>query len=345
MKVSSFPDVVSFDVLLDYDTCERPWENNTRHYQKSCLIAGGNSAMSGEHQHHHVAEEERIGTAFLLNLGFAVVELVGGLFVGSVAILSDAVHDLGDSVSLGLAWFLQKFSRKGRDSRFTYGYRRFSLLSALVNAIVLVSGSILVLTKAIPKLLSPDAPNVPGMFFLALLGVSVNAFAAFRLWKGSSMNARIVAWHLLEDVLGWTAVLVVSIVLAFRPWYILDPLLSVAVSVFILWNVIKNLRSVLEIFLQGAPEDVTLKDVEKTLTNVPGVLSVHDLHVWSLDGERTVLTAHLVIPRDSSIEDATAVKRAARGQLSRKGIDHATLETERLGDPCGMESNLDCMEN
>ncbi|MGC9490458.1 MAG: cation diffusion facilitator family transporter [Thermovirgaceae bacterium] len=303
--------------------------------------------MSGEHQHHHhhVAEESRIGTAFLLNLGFALVELVGGLFVGSVAILSDAVHDLGDSVSLGLAWFLQKFSRKGRDSRFTYGYRRFSLLSALVNAIVLVSGSLLVLSRALPKLFSPEAPNVTGMFLLALLGVSVNGFAAFRLWKGSSMNARIVAWHLLEDVLGWAAVLVLSIVMAFRPWYILDPLLSVAVSVFILWNVIKNLRSVLEIFLQGTPEDITLKDVEKTLTNVPGVLSVHDLHVWSLDGERTVLTAHLVIPRDSSIEDAIAIKRAARGQLSHKGIDHATLETERPGDPCGMESNLDCMEN
>jgi cobalt-zinc-cadmium efflux system protein len=150
---------------------------------------------------------------------------------------------------------------------------------------------------------------------------------------------------LLEDVLGWTAVLVVSIVLAFRPWYILDPLLSVAVSVFILWNVIKNLRSVLEIFLQGTPEDVTLKDVERTLTNVPDVLSVHDLHVWSLDGESTILTAHLVIPRDSSLEDASAVKSAARRALSRKDIDHATLETERLGDPCGMESNLDCMEN
>jgi len=287
---------------------------------------------NNHYHHHHVTEGRRIGTAFLLNTGFALVELTGGLFVGSVAILSDAVHDVGDSVSLGLAWFLQKVSRKGRDSRFTYGYRRFSLLSALVNAIVLVSGSFLVLSRALPKLFSPEAPNVTGMFLLALLGVSVNAFAAFRLWKGSSMNARIVAWHLLEDVLGWAAVLVLSIVMAFRPWYILDPLLSVAVSAFILWNVVRKLRSVLEIFLQGIPDSVELEDVKKTLTETPGVLSVHDLHVWSLDGERTILTAHLVLPRDASSGDVYETKKLAKKKLSGRDIDHATLEIERLGE-------------
>jgi cobalt-zinc-cadmium efflux system protein len=299
---------------------------------------------NNHYHHHHVTEERRIGTAFLLNTGFALVELTGGLFVGSVAILSDAVHDVGDSVSLGLAWFLQKVSRKGRDSRFTYGYRRFSLLSALVNAIVLVSGSFLVLSRALPKLFSPEAPNVTGMFLLALLGVSVNAFAAFRLWKGSSMNARIVAWHLLEDVLGWAAVLVLSIVMAFRPWYILDPLLSVAVSAFILWNVVRKLRSVLEIFLQGIPDSVELEDVKKTLTETPGVLSVHDLHVWSLDGERTILTAHLVLPRDASSGDVYETKKLAKKKLSGRDIDHATLEIERLGEPCGLENDPDCME-
>jgi cobalt-zinc-cadmium efflux system protein len=218
------------------------------------------------------------------------------------------------------------------------------LLSALVNAIVLVSGSFLVLSRALPKLFSPEAPNVTGMFLLALLGVSVNAFAAFRLWKGSSMNARIVAWHLLEDVLGWAAVLVLSIVMAFRPWYILDPLLSVAVSAFILWNVVRKLRSVLEIFLQGIPDSVELEDVKKTLTETPGVLSVHDLHVWSLDGERTILTAHLVLPRDASSGDVYETKKLAKKKLSGRDIDHATLEIERLGEPCGLENDPDCME-
>jgi len=296
------------------------------------------------HHHHHVTEESRIGTAFLLNAGFALIELAGGLFVGSVAILSDAVHDVGDSVSLGLAWFLQRVSRKGRDSRFTYGYRRFSLLSALVNAIVLVSGSLLVLSRALPKLFSPEAPNVTGMFLLALLGVSVNAFAAFRLWKGSSMNARIVAWHLLEDVLGWVSVLVVSVVMAFRPWYILDPLISVAVSAFILWNVVKNLRSVLEIFLQGIPGSVELEDVRKTLTEIPGVLSVHDLHVWSLDGERTILTAHLVLPPDASSGEVYEAKKRAKEKLLGRGIDHVTVEMERRGEPCALKNDPDCME-
>lgn len=302
-------------------------------------------AKGHEHHHNHVTEEGRIGAAFLLNAGFALIELAGGLFVGSVAILSDAVHDLGDSVSLGLAWFLQRVSRKGRDSRFTYGYRRLSLLSALLNAIVLISGSILVLARAVPKLFAPEAPNVSGMFVLALLGVSVNAYAAFRLWKGSSINARIAAWHLFEDVLGWVAVLIVSVVLAFRPWYILDPLLSVAVSVFILWNVVKNFRSVLAIFLQGIPESVDLADVEQTLVEIPGVLSVHDLHVWSLDGERMILTAHVVLPDDASSEDIHAAKKLARKKLSDKGIGHATLEMEREGEYCGMDTGCDCMAN
>ncbi|MFP4481512.1 MAG: cation diffusion facilitator family transporter [Thermovirgaceae bacterium] len=299
----------------------------------------------GHHHHHaHVTEEGHLGTAFFLNAGFAVIELVGGLAVGSVAILSDAVHDLGDSVSLGLAWFLQKVSHKGRDSRFTYGYRRFSLLAALINAIVLVSGSILVLSRAVPKLFSPDAPNITGMFLLALFGVGVNSFAAFRLWKGNSMNARMAAWHLLEDVLGWVAVLIVSIVLAFRPWYILDPLLSVAVSAFILWNVVKKLSSVLEIFLQGTPGRVRLEDIERTLTEIPGVLSVHDLHVWSLDGERTILTAHLVLPGDASIEELYAAKKLAKKTLFDSGIGHATLEMERRGETCDLENDPECME-
>ncbi|HAG23052.1 MAG TPA: cation transporter [Synergistaceae bacterium] len=307
--------------------------------------------MSGEHKdahhhdHSHLTEEDRIGTAFFLNAGFAIVELVGGFSVGSVAILSDAVHDLGDSVSLGLAWFLQRFSRKGKDLRFTYGYKRFSLLSALVNAIVLVSGSLFVLARAVPKFFSPEAPHVTGMFLLALFGVAVNAFAAFRLWKGSSINARVAAWHLLEDVLGWAAVLFVSVVLKFRPWYILDPLLSVLVSFFILWNVVKNLRYVLEIFLQGTPEGVCLNDIEAILLQIPGVISVHDLHVWSLDGERTVLTAHLVTGSDASPEEIEMAKNEARQRLSEKGIGHATLEMERKGEYCGMGAGHDCMAN
>lgn len=292
---------------------------------------------TGHHDHHHLTEESRIGLAFFLNAGFALLELVGGVLVGSVAILSDAVHDLGDSASLGLAWFLQKISRKGSDSRFTYGYRRFSLLSALINAIVLVSGSFLVLSRAIPKLFSPEAPNAAGMFLLALFGIAVNAYAALRLWKGASMNARIVAWHLVEDVLGWVAVLVVSVVFLFRPWYILDPLLSVAVSAFILWNVVKNLRSVLKIFLQGTPSELELMDIETVLRQVPGIISVHDLHVWSLDGERTVLTAHLVVPCDAVPEEVEAAKTKARLRLSENGIGHATLEMEREGESCGMD--------
>ena len=186
------------------------------------------------HGHHHQHDTKNISTAFFLNLAFTIIEIIGGLMTNSVAIMSDALHDLGDSLSLGLAWYFQKVAKKGRDKTFSYGYKRFSVLGAMINAIVLVVGSVFILQETIPRLWQPETPNVQGMFWLAILGIVVNGAAVLKLQKGTSLNEKVISLHLLEDVLGWAAVLVGSVLMYFFDLPIIDPLLSIGIAIFIL---------------------------------------------------------------------------------------------------------------
>ncbi len=206
--------------------------------------------MTHSSNHVHIrGTGANLRTAFFLNLVFTLLEIVGGLMTNSIAILSDAVHDLGDTLSLGLAWQLDRVAQRGRDQQFSYGYRRFSLLGAIISTVVLIIGSMFILIEAIPRLFTPEHANAQGMIFFAVLGVVVNGLAALRLRGEKSLNARAIAWHLIEDVLGWVAVLVVSIVLLFTDFYILDPLLSILITIYILYNVLKNLKQTLAVFL------------------------------------------------------------------------------------------------
>lgn len=225
--------------------------------------------MSHHHHHHVDTSTGKIKTAFFLNFVFTIIEIIGGLLTNSMAILSDALHDLGDSLSLGLAWFLQKFSKKGTSESFSFGYRRFSLLAALINSIVLIVGSVFIITEAVPRLFNPPEPHAGGMLAVAVLGIIINGAAVFRLRGGDSMNQKVLSWHLLEDVLGWAAVLFVSILMLFFDLPVLDPLASIGITIFILYNVIKNLVQTMKLFLEAVPADVDLKGSLKKSTNCP----------------------------------------------------------------------------
>jgi len=294
------------------------------------------------HHHHHHDHTHSTDTtanlkvALFLNAGFALIELVGGLWTGSLAILSDALHDLGDSLSLAMAWFLQRLSVRRRDSRFSYGYRRFSLLGALLNTVILVGGALYVLSEAIPRLLNPVKPHAGGMFALALVGIAVNGVAAYRVSRDRSLNARAVTLHLMEDVLGWAGVLVVSIVLLFRDLAILDPLLSIAISLWVIYNAVRALRQAAGLFLQAVPEGIDLAAIEERLSCIQGVLSVHHTHLWSLDGARHVFSTHLVVPEEASAPDLLQIKCAAREIIDDPAIAHTTFEIEFLGEACGV---------
>ena len=290
------------------------------------------------HSHEHTAQEDttsnRIAWAFFLNAGFTLIEFIGGWLTNSTAIMADAVHDLGDSLAIGLAWFLSRLGNKPANENYSYGYRRFSLLGSLVNGVILVAGSIWVLSEAIPRLQNPEMPIAEGMLGMAIFGIVVNGFAAYKLSKGKSLNERVLNWHLLEDVLGWVAVLIVSIVLIFADWPILDPILSIGFTLFIAFNVARNLWETLRLFLQSVPDKQLRSQIKKSLLEVPGISSVHHLHLWSLDGEQHVLTAHAVLSTSPNTENQIKTKTQIADKLQPFKLEHTTIELELEEEIC-----------
>jgi cobalt-zinc-cadmium efflux system protein len=291
--------------------------------------------MGHNHQHNHQSGNN-LKTAFFLNLGFTVFEIIGGFYVNSVAIISDAVHDLGDSISLGTSWYLQRKSKQGADRKFSFGYRRFSLLGALINSLVLIAGSVFVISEAVQRIIKPEASDADGMIVFALIGVAVNGYAAWKMSKGQSLNERVISWHLLEDVLGWGAVLVVAIVLQFYENPYLDPALSLLITAYILFNVVKRLKETLTIFLQGAPEDFDLPLLERKLKAIDKVASLHHSHIWSLDGEHHVFTTHVKLKNIPSLNEFLAVKKEFSRILAPYHLEHHTIEVELDEESCRM---------
>ena len=290
--------------------------------------------MNGHSHHQHDVSSNRIGVVFFLNFSFTIIEFIGGVLTGSTAIMADAVHDLGDTLSIGLAWLLSKLSSKHPNDDFTYGYYRFSLLGALLNGIVLLAGSAWVLSEAFAKFLSPEMPHALGMFWLAILGVTVNGFAAWKISNGKTLNERILNWHLIEDVLGWVSVLIVSILLLFFDWPILDPILSIGFTLFILMNVVKNTSQTIKIFMQSAPDNKMLDDIRNKLESIDHVDAIHYLHLWSLDGERHVLTAHLEIDHMISATEQKEIKQQISQRLADFSLAHTTIEFELPEEAC-----------
>lgn len=290
------------------------------------------------HAHHNSSATGNIRVAFWLNTSFALLEIAGGFYTNSVAILSDALHDLGDSLSLGLSWYFQKKSQQKRDSNFTYGYRRFSVLGAFINSLVLVIGSIFILREAFFRLYDPESPDAKGMVILSVIGIAVNGAALFRLKKGSTLNERVISLHFLEDVLGWATVLLGSIVMMFFDIPILDPILSISIALYILLNVYKNLRSVFRIVLQGMPENVNEDEVKSKVISIHGVQSVHDVHAWSLDGQYNILTMHVVVNDKSTATEIENIKKSVRHCLQHLHLNHITIEIETAQENCGLEN-------
>ena len=294
---------------------------------------------SHDHSHGRSSDaSKRIGWAFFLNVVFTVIEFVGGWLTNSTAIMADAVHDLGDSLSIGTSWGLNKLSEKDANRTFSYGYKRFSLLGALINGVVLTIGSVWILFEAIPRLAEPEMPQADGMLLLSIFGIAVNGYAAYKLSEGNSLNERVLNWHLLEDVLGWVAVFIVSIVLMFKPWAILDPILSIGFTLFILFNVIRNLKQTLMLFLQATPDKAQLERIRDDLLSNEHVSDLHHFHIWSLDGERNVMTVHLVLVGDVSTEHIQTLKNDVQHSLKKYNFEHTTVEFEFADEQCRDEA-------
>ena len=280
------------------------------------------------HHHHHHTGSQNILIAFFLNFFFAIIELIGGYWTNSVAIMSDALHDFGDSLALLFSYFSEKLSHKEADEKFTFGYRRFSILSAFVNGVILFTGSLFVIYEAIQRIMDPEVVRPDGMLGLAILGIAVNGFAAYRLSKDDGMNPKMVMFHLLEDLLGWVAVLIVSVILFFKPWFILDSLLSILVSLIILRGVYKNLVRVTMIFLQRFPDELKLNEIKREILKLDLVSDIHAIRGWSIDDETHYLRFHVQVPDQTIIKEIDELKLSIKEILEGYNVKYSTIEFE-----------------
>ncbi|MEI6059670.1 MAG: cation diffusion facilitator family transporter [Bacteroidota bacterium] len=288
------------------------------------------------HDHNHKAEAN-LKMAFWLNAAFAVIEIAGGLFTNSVAILSNAFHDMGDSVALGLAWYFQRVSKKQRDDTYTYGYKRYSLVGATISAFILLAGSVIIITRAIPRLFAPEPVHINGMFYLAIVGVIINGLAMFRLRAGHSQNEKVISLHLLEDVMGWVAVLIASLVMKFFDFPVIDPLLSLLITAFVLFRVFGNMRQTFRIFMQATPSNEQVEHFKTHLLEIDGVIDVHDMHFWTLDGTFNIASLHISVNPGIAVSDTGIIKQEVRAFLKAEGFTHTTIEIEPMGTLCELQ--------
>ena len=276
--------------------------------------------------------ERNILIAFILNLAFSIFEFVGGIVTGSVAILSDAIHDVGDATSIGASFFLEKKSKRQPDEKYTYGYGRYSVIGSVITTLILLVGSLVVVYNAIGRIITPREINYNGMIIFAVVGVCVNFFAAFFTKHGDSLNQKAVNLHMLEDVLGWLVVLVGAIIIRFTDLVILDPIMSIGVAIFIFVSALGNLKEALDLFLEKAPHGIDTAEISEHIEKIEGVIGVHHIHVWSIDGQNNYATMHVVASGNPH-----EIKHKVREELEEHGIGHATLEIEAEGELCHAE--------
>lgn len=273
--------------------------------------------------------ERNILIAFILNLSFSIFEFFGGIFTGSVAIVSDAVHDLGDAASIGISYFLERKSKKQPDETYTYGYVRYSVLGGCITTMILFMGSIVMIYNGIVRIITPTEIHYNGMILFAIVGVCVNFCAAFFTREGGSLNQKAVNLHMLEDVLGWVVVLVGAIVMRFTDISFIDPLMSIGVSVYILIHAIRNIKEVADLFLEKAPHTIDVAEMKEHIEAIEGVIDVHHIHIWSMDGHNNLATMHIVTDGEPH-----EIKEEVRKELREHGIGHVTLELEMAGEHC-----------
>lgn len=280
--------------------------------------------------------EKNVLFAASLNILFTIIELIGGLLTNSLALLADSLHDFGDSIALLVAWFAEKKAKKPATSKMTFGYRRLSLFSALFVAVVLITGSLFILSRAIPRLINPEHVNAEGMILIVIIGVTINGLGFLRLKKGMSQNEKILSWHLLEDILGWLVLLIGAIIIRFWDNHIIDPIMTIGFTVFILWGVSKNAKEIFNLLLEGVPGHIDIDKVKESVLSVKGVKKIHDMHVWSLEGETDILTAHIVV-EDTYLHEPDKIRQSIKSKLEKHHIEHSTLELESEGFCSGTE--------
>ncbi len=281
----------------------------------------------GAHGHSHgSSHNQTIGFAFVLNFILSLVEMLGGIWIGSFAIVAGAIHDFGDSISLGLAWYLEHIANRKKNNQFNFGYRRFSLLSALIAGVIILSGSIIICFQAIREFGVTHTPDPKWMIVFALLGISVNLASAWRMSRGKTNNERVLTWHLIEDFLSWLAVLISSVIIYFTNITWLDPVIAVALSIYVAFNVFKHLKSTIFLFLQARPEEFDEENFIEKVLKIDGIFRVTNIAIWSLDGVQNILSCRIIFSKDFSVSQLEGINKEIRYIASHQGQFDVTIE-------------------
>lgn len=288
-------------------------------------------------------EIKNMKLAFILNFSFALFEFIGGIYTNSISIMSDALHDLGDSFAIGTGIFFKNISMKKPNKKYTYGYGRFSVMGALINLIILSIGSIYIVITSIPRLFNVEEVNHSGMLIFAILGILVNFVGAYKTFHSNDISEKVINLHLLEDLFGWILVLVTSIFIGLFDLYILDPILSLILAGFIIIHVVKNLNNVMNIILEKIPTNVDIEQIKNEILNIEGILDIHHIHVWTIEGNYNYLTAHVQIDKNIEFNLLEQIKSKIKHELEHLNINHSTLEFETVlchEKKCHPKSNL-----
>ena len=273
--------------------------------------------------------EKNILIAFILNLLFSIIEMIGGTLTNSIAIISDSIHDLGDTLSIGVSYVLEKISKREPNKRYTYGYIRYSVIGSLITTIILITGSLLVIYNSILRLFNPIIINYNGMIIFAIIGVIINLLARYFTREGDSLNQKSVNLHMLEDVLGWLVVLIGAIIMKFTNISIIDPILSILVSIFILINATKNFKIIIDLFLEKTPNNINVDVIRENLLKIKNIIDIHHIHIWSIDGYKNYATLHVVVNKNDK-----KIKDEIRKCLEYYEIKHVTIEIELENELC-----------
>lgn len=281
-----------------------------------------------------VKKRNNILIACLMNLCFVVLEIIGGIFTGSMAILSDSIHDLGDTISLFIAYILDKISYKKPNKKYTYGYQRYSLLGSIITALVLLGGSVIVIISSINRIQNPIDINYDGMIIVAIIGFIINAIGFKLTHDTNHMNEKMISLHLLEDTLSWILVIIISIVIRFTSVTIIDPILSIIIAVYITVQVIKNLIKVFSVILDKAPSEIDVDKLKIDLKEELDIIDLHHIHLWTIDGESNYLTMHVIVKNNITNKEIIEIKHSIKEELIKHKIHHATIEIEFEEEEC-----------
>lgn len=286
------------------------------------------------HSHGHITELRSVNTAFyigiILNLAFVVIEATVGLFIHSLSLLSDAGHNLADVAGLGLSLFAFRMTKVKSNTVFTYGYKKTTVLAALLNGSILLISIGAILYESVHRLILPEPVQGTTISLVAAVGIIINGTTALLFFrnKENDLNIKGAFLHLLSDAVVSAALVLGGIIIHFTSWYWIDPTLGILVAIAIVYSTWSLLSDSLRLSLDAVPQGIDLRAVKSTIEKINGVQDFHHIHIWALSTTENALTGHVVLKKEIGIEDQEKIKKEIKHQLLHLNIQHVTLETE-----------------